>query len=81
RALVTQPRALLADEPTGNLDRNNAQRVFDLLLELNQAFGTALIVVTHDEHLAAKMQRIHALDGSDPASWSGQAEAGSSAPA
>lgn len=80
RALVTRPRALLADEPTGNLDRSNAQRVFDLLLELNREFGTALVVVTHDEHLAAKLHRIHALDESDVASWSTDTAAASSAP-
>jgi len=80
RALVTRPRALLADEPTGNLDRSNAQRVFDLLLELNREFGTALVVVTHDEHLAAKLHRIHALDRSDVASWSTEPGAASSAP-
>lgn len=80
RALVTRPRALLADEPTGNLDRNNAKRVFDLLLELNREFGTALVVVTHDEHLAGQLHRIHALDGSDVASWSKDGGAVSSAP-
>ncbi len=61
RAMVTQPKCILADEPTGNLDRHTAHAVFDLLLEMNRTQNVSLIVVTHDMELAAKMQRQYKL--------------------
>lgn len=62
RALVTRPSAVLADEPTGNLDRRTGERVFAQLLRCNTDFGTSLIVVTHDPDLAARMDRVLELE-------------------
>ena len=62
RALITQPSCLLADEPTGNLDAKNAADVLSLMIELNQAQNSALVMVTHDEKIAQKMQRILVLE-------------------
>ena len=61
RALVTQPNVILADEPTGNLDRKTANQVFELMMELNQELNTAIVMVTHDHALAETMDVLYEL--------------------
>lgn len=62
RALITEPKLVLADEPTGNLDAGNGAQVLNLMLELNRELQTSLIVVTHDHDIAARMDRILTLE-------------------
>ena len=63
RALITRPKLVLADEPTGNLDAGNGQHVLGLMLDLNRELSTSLVVVTHDHGIAGRMDRVLLLEG------------------
>lgn len=62
RALVTNPKCVLADEPTGNLDKKTAEQIYELMISLNQSLNISLLLVTHDAHLAEKMDRVLVLE-------------------
>ena len=62
RAMTNEPRCILADEPTGNLDKNTAEQVMQVMLRLNKEYGTSLVVVTHDMSLASKMDVIYTIE-------------------
>ena len=62
RALINEPELLLADEPTGSLDEKNAEQIGDLLCEINEKYGVAIVMVTHSEDLARKMQKVYKLE-------------------
>ncbi len=65
RALITRPKLVLADEPTGNLDAGNGEHVLNLMLELNQEFNTSLVIVTHDHSIAERMDRTVVLENKE----------------
>ncbi|MFT5258871.1 MAG: lipoprotein-releasing system ATP-binding protein [Saprospiraceae bacterium] len=74
RALVTKPKCVLADEPTGNLDHQTAENIHALMVELNQELGTSLVVVTHDRSLAARLHKQYRLEEGQLALWAGENE-------
>ncbi|WP_282065713.1 ABC transporter ATP-binding protein [Vibrio rotiferianus] len=65
RAFMTQPELLFADEPTGNLDHQTAEKVIELLFDLNEQHGTTLILVTHDSHLASRCDRVYRMEAGE----------------